>query len=380
VRVHNQILHKISLTVGYSFDKNRGMRNWFKVVLLVVIVSLVSCGEPAVNQKHIDSFSMLPDFVVRKSGESKNSVTLFSFDVEKIRANIPYDGTEAHSAIINKLGLVTSRYYTKNQELGLLNPDSMTSLASCPYWNIQAFAPADGLRENISNAGFIEEIIGDGYLLTKDFEDNITADLAPVSCEIDNIIVQATTTIKLQKEVLAMMLIEEGGRVGDFVEVSEILQYMPEHQAVALVFSFEKFSEKAEAGTILGFYDQDQQYDMIPRFEIWGRPDGYMLGAIGSSVKNGIEHSTIVLLYENETIAKEDAITIQKVVLALPSMVDGQVWMDHMSFGKPIIKQAKNVVILDFDIKDRKKEDGLFSMQMLKFMDQMGDWGLFWRK
>ncbi|MEZ4812138.1 MAG: hypothetical protein R2883_01370 [Caldisericia bacterium] len=356
------------------------MRKFFVPVLLLVVFVACSCGKPMPNQKHLDSFSMLPDFVVTKSSESGNSVTLYSFDMDAIRENIQIDKEKPHSGQVNNLGIAVSRNYEKNGELGILDLYKMKYIATCPYWNVQAFTPADGLLEKISEAGFIEEIIGDGYLLTKDFEDNITAELAPVNCFFDDTIVQVTTTAKLQKEAVTLMLMEEGNRVDEFPAISEILKLMPEYQAICLVFSFDRFSELAEDGSVLGFFDDIEQYEMIPKFEIWGRPDSYRMGAIGSSVVDGIEHSTIVLLYDSEKSAKDDKLNVDKALLSVPSMVDGNNWMKHMNFGKPIVRVQKNAIFIDFDIENRKKEDGLFSMQMLKFMDKTGDWGVFWRK
>jgi len=355
---------------------------YIMLVFMMVVVLLVSCGTPSnVNQRHIDSLSNLPRFLIDKSNETGNNATLFSFDMNAIRGSIPYDESQPHSAIINTFGVVPSRYYGTNEEHGILNPNKVELLASCPYWDVQAFYPAGNARQNLSDAGYIEEIIGNGYLLTKKYDNNIEAELAPVNCFIEDSIIQVTTTANYQGEKIKSMLMGNDERVSDYSVISEVLNYLPAVQAVAVVFSHESYEEKGASGAInTELFDRYQQADMIPQFGLWGRPKEYIVGAVGSNVIDGVEHTTIALLYGDENTAREDLVSLKSAVSSLPSMVTGRSWMEYMKFGKPIIKQNGRAVIIDFDIEGRNDDDGLLSMQMLKLMDQSGDWGLFWRK
>ena len=51
-----------------------------------------------------------------------------------------------------------------------------------------------------------EEIIGDGYFLAKKYDNNITAELAPANCFIDDYVIQVTTTANYQIEKTKLML------------------------------------------------------------------------------------------------------------------------------------------------------------------------------
>lgn len=359
------------------------MRKLYLTTVVMLIVSLlVSCGTSySTNQRHIDSLGNLPRFVIDKSNETRNNATIFSFDMNAIRNNIPYDENMLHSAIVNKLGVVPSRYYSANEEHGILNPNEVELLATCPYWNIQAFYPAGNARQNLSDADYAEEIIGDGYLLTKDYDNNIEAELAPVNCFLGDYIIQATTTANYQGEKVKSMLMGQNERVSDYSAIRDVLEFLPRVQAVAIIFSLESFEDKAASGAInTELYDRYQQADMIAQFTLWGRPQEYIIGAVGSNVVNGVEHSTIALLYGDEKTATDDLVSLKSAASSLPSMISGRSWMAYMNFGKPIIRQDGRAITIDFDIENRNDDDGLLSMQMLKLMDQSGDWGLFWRK
>ncbi len=321
----------------------------------------------------------MPQFVVRKGEETANTITIFSFDLEAIRESRNISGEDSLDAF-NRLGLVATNNYRKNQELGILDPWKMKNLAVCPHWEMMSYSPPNSIEQALDGEGFIKTNLSDGDLFTKRFSDIEEIDLAPAVCVNDKFVLMTTSKADLQGEAISAMVDNGDTGVGEYDAVREVLSYLPKSQMVAFVFPFNSYSFQAESGSISGGLSIIDYQKDIESFKSWGRPEGLRICAFGVNIEKNYEHVVVALLYPDEEAAEGDLESLERAASNVPSIINGRKWFDMMRFGKPIIRRDGTANILEFDITNRKSGDGFVSSLMLETMDKMRDWGIMWKQ
>ncbi len=352
------------------------MAKWFKLATLLVLATVFSsCGQASM---HLKSLDLVPRFIVDNAVDNGQTIMIFSFNVPAMREGINLSGLSPKKAE-NAIGLVLAKALPQDVPEAL-DPSKMEGVAVCTQRGLQGFTNQTGLFEHLKKNGFIEEDEGGAKFMSKKYRPEEIVDLAPFCAIFDGKAVQVTSENEAYKDAVKGLALGETQSVASHNTVAQVMNDIGDFDAVALVFPFDSYRAKAETGSILGKYRPNEQKNLVQSFDVWGRTEFIRIIAVGARRINDAEQVRMVFLYSDDAIAQEEERSLELAINALPSMIDGRPWMEHMGFGNPVIKREGTKIVLECDMVKRGDYKGLMTMVNLDVAAKTGDWGLLWRK